>query len=85
MHFSFAPRALDVHVFASPQWCVGDCETHYSVTDVYFAEVCVLSFVCRNRDKLFRLGVGELFECDLDRGRWRELRTLLANEERVVL
>ena len=55
-----------------------DLEHTYAISDVYFAEVCVVSHVCRNRARLFSLEVGELFECDIDEGAFRELRELLS-------
>ena len=54
------------------------CAHTYAISDVYFAEVCVVSHVCRNRARLFSLEVGELFECDIDEGAFRELRELLS-------
>jgi hypothetical protein len=79
MHFSLAPSQLDVGVFERPSWCVGDCATHYSVGDVYFAEVCVLSVICRNSEELWALEVGELFACDLDTKRLLRLRDTLSS------
>ena len=85
MHFSIAPKDLDVSIFRSPskhnQTCEkGPCSTHYSVADVYFAEVCVISQLCRNRKELFMLEIGELFECDFDKAGLRELRSMLSGQ-----
>ena len=68
MRFSIAPAALDTALFRNPpKGCVnGDCGNGYAVSDVYYAEVCVMSHSCRNREALFRLRVGELFVCDFD-------------------
>ena len=38
----------------------------YSSTDIFFGEVCLLSEVCRNSDKLFQIEAGEEFECDAE-------------------
>ena len=42
---------------------------------MYFAEVCVI--VRKNKEELFSLETGMLFECDLDEAAYLELRTLL--------
>ena len=93
MHFSIAPKDLDVaHFLGRP---ASDTESgpsassasssvrsgvalRYEVSDVYYAEVCVLNHVCRNRRKLFSLKVGALFECQLDEAAFEELQTILA-------
>ena len=77
MQFSIAPKDLDLRLFENPEYCVGDCAYNYAISDVYFAEVCVTSHVCRNRDELFNLEVGTLFECDFDEHAFLELRDLL--------
>ena len=81
MRFSIAPKNLDVNTFRNPPQCENDrnhCAHTYAISDVYYAEVCVVSHVCRNRARLFSLEVGELFECDIDEGAFRELRELLS-------
>lgn len=35
----------------------------FAVGDVFFAEVCIMNRVCQNRQALFELEAGELFEC----------------------
>ena len=77
MHFSIAPKDLDVGIFDHPQQCVGDCSSSYAVSDVYFVEVCLTSHVCRNRKELFGLALGSLFECDFDEAAFLELEALL--------
>ena len=77
MHFSIAPKDLDIGIFESPESCIGGCDGGYAISDVYFAEVCVLSHICKNRAELFRAEVGTIFECDFDRASFLELRTLL--------
>ena len=44
---------------------------------VFFWEVCFFAQVCKNRDTLFRLEVGESFHCDLDNAALLELGTIL--------
>ena len=81
MRFSIAPKNLDVNTFRNPPQCDNDrnhCAHTYPISDVYYAEVCVVSHVCRNRARLFSLEVGELFECDIDESAFRELRELLS-------
>ena len=80
MQFSIAPKNLDVGLFDDPQFCVGDCSTNYAISDVYFAEVCVTSHVCKNKEELFSLETGMLFECDFDEAAYLELRTLLKGD-----
>lgn len=77
MQFSIAPKKLDVSLFDNPSNCIGGCDSGYAVSDVYFAEVCVTSFVCRNRAELFNLDYGDLFECDLDEAAYMELGGIL--------
>ena len=81
MRFSIAPAALDTHLFHNPpKGCVnGDCGNGYAVSDVYYTEVCVMSHICRNRDALFKLRVGELFECDFDEAAFLGLRNILGS------
>jgi len=35
----------------------------YTVSDVFFLEVCVFRLICSNSDDLFKVGVGEPFHC----------------------
>ena len=72
-HFSIAPKDLSMNTFEHPPKLVGD----YAISDVYFIEVCVISHVCRNRAELFKLEVGQLFECDFDDRAYLELHSLL--------
>ena len=83
MHFSIAPKDLDVGIFDSPESCIGGCDGGYAISDVYFAEICVLSHICKNRAELFLADVGTIFECDFDEQRFLELRTLLGSSERA--
>ena len=76
LHFSIAPRDLDVRVFERASEC-DDWGCYYSVEDVYYAEVCILHHICRNGAALFDLDVGEFFECDFDGARLIEMRDVL--------
>ena len=78
LQFSIAPRALDVGIFDHPAGCVGGCANGYAISDVYFAEICVYSHVCRNRDRLFALDYGDPFECDFDESAFKQLQGWLA-------
>ena len=83
MMFSIKPSSLSLYGFEHPsEGCFsgpnGQCGPKtYAVSDVYYAEICVLSTVCRNGEQLFRLGVGELFECEFDPAKFLGLRTML--------
>lgn len=46
----------------------------YSVSDIYFAEVCWTSEVCRNSHEMFDLEAGEVFTCDADLSRLRHIQ-----------
>ena len=83
MRFSIAPAALDVSLFNNPpNGCVnGGCDRGYAVSDVYYAEVCVLSHICSNREALFQLAVGQLFVCDFDEVAFRELSSILGGRD----
>ena len=54
LHFSIAPKNLDVGIFENPDSCVGGCDHGYAVSDVYFAEVCITSFVCTSTEERTR-------------------------------
>ena len=45
---------------------------HYAVSDVFFAEVCLLSTICRNAWQLFSVNRGEEFVCDYNEAGYRE-------------
>ena len=47
--------------------CESGCpQGKYSVGDVFFAELTVYRYICRNADELFRVGVGEVLSCEVD-------------------
>ena len=45
----------------------------YTVGDVFVAELAVAWSVCANRDVIFELDAGEMFECDLDAAAYQAL------------
>jgi hypothetical protein len=49
----------------------------YSVSDVFYLEVCIFQEVCSNGADLFRLGVGESFHCKFSHRGFQQLRDLL--------
>ena len=45
-------------------WWTEPHSSHYAVSDVYFAEVIILSTICANSWRLFSVSRGEAFECE---------------------
>lgn len=77
IRFSKAPKALTIDEFwTPPAGCVNGCGSGYAVSDVFYVEACLLSHVCSNRERLFQLGVGEDFVCELDQGAFRSLEAV---------
>lgn len=92
IHFATAPREMGTHLWVHPEaYPCGpggkDCgvgESRYSVSDVYFVEVCLLSRLCRNGAELFKLKEAvpkgtsardaNTFQCDFDEAAFRELQ-----------
>lgn len=81
VHFATAPKELDPLMWEHPtDWPCGDTgcgEGQYATSAVFFAEVCVMRKLCRNSDAIFKLEVGQTFECDLSSDALGELRRLL--------
>ena len=74
MRFSKAPKDLVIEEFwHPPAGCVNGCWSGYAVSDVFYVEACLLSYVCHNRRRLFELSVGDDFVCDLDAQAFRRL------------
>jgi len=85
--FATAPRDL------KPEWWTNPGGTHptypcrgnwcdpngFTVGDVYFAELAITTTLCRNREELYALDVGEFWECDLDETAWRSFTSRLMN------
>ena len=84
--FSIRPSSLSLQGFENPtEGCFSDPNgkcgpTTYAVSDVYVAEICVLSHICRNNEELFRMRVGEIFECEFEAAKFMGLRTLLRGD-----
>ena len=59
-----------------PSGCVnGACDArHYAVSDVFYVEACMISFICKNRERLWQLNVGEDFFCELDDSAWDDFK-----------
>jgi hypothetical protein len=66
--FARAPKALLMEEFwVPPDPCrTGSCATGYATSDVFFWEVCFFNHVCRNKEALFSVDVGDTFSCDFD-------------------
>ncbi len=76
MHFATAPKTLRIEEWGSQNGFKG--WNSYRIKDVFYAEVCILSQICRNGAQLFQIERGEAFYCDLDRRRVDEMRDFLA-------
>lgn len=70
IEFASAPNEMDLRVYDDPArgngWWKKPHESHYSATDVQFAEICILQKLCARRDQLFLLEAGDPFTCVLD-------------------
>ena len=81
LKFAHAPRDLDVRDLADPArrngWWTEPHESHYAVSDVYFAEIIIISTVCANSWRLFSVRRGESFECEWSESGWHELASAL--------
>mgnify|MGYP003311313124 CR=1 FL=1 len=49
----------------------------YATDDIFYLETCILSAICANADELFRLDAGELFSCQVEAQRVRDLQRVL--------
>ena len=89
IRFAKAPKDLDTRDFDDPgrpnidgaQWWNEPHSEHYSVTDVFFGEVVLLSTLCRNSWQLFSVARGEPFVCDFSEARWRSLAAALQQQQ----
>lgn len=78
--FSTAPKTLSIGEWHNPTtWpCQQGCPpSHYSVGDVYFAEIAVYNQICRGAAQLFEVGRGEEMQCDVDEVRFHDLANRL--------
>ncbi|KAL1499574.1 hypothetical protein AB1Y20_011775 [Prymnesium parvum] len=61
-----------------PEYVGKACGTDaYSTDDIYFLEVCMFSFICRNGADVFKLNVDDFYVCDFDGEKFDELARLL--------
>ena len=86
MRFSYNPGNLDVYdggtgkSFGS---CAGylppslNCANGFATDDIYFLEVCLVSFLCKNREELFTVGPEDFYVCEFDGDAFDELQALL--------
>jgi len=81
LHFATAPKELQLHEWEHPtSWpCEnGRCPTgKYSVGDVFFAEIAVFRWICRNTATLFQVDSGVMMECDMDMSAFHHLKDRL--------
>jgi len=81
LHFATAPNTLDTrNDFPKDYYW----KEHYPNNDIFYVEVCMISKLCRNSDKLFQLQVGETFVCETDQSRYEELHKLLTMRDKQV-
>ena len=81
MHFATPARQMHLDDFLHPRWCIGACGSHYAVSDVYVTEVCMLSRICSNGERIFDLERGETFVCDYDHDAYRWLASTLQSTQ----
>lgn len=81
MRFATAPGALDFAQYDDPSlgdsWWMEPHDSHFAVSDVYFAEVGILSAICTNAARLFATARGDTFECDFSRDGYLALQQAL--------
>ena len=72
MQFATAPRDLDWEIYRNPargpSWWMEPHATHFSVSDVFFAEVAILQTICTDGPSVLRVRRGERVHCDLGNG-----------------
>jgi len=57
----------------------GCYEQGYASSDIFYLEICMYTMMCKNRDKLFKLQVGEEWECDMDKEGFHQLQNWVLN------
>jgi len=86
MRFSYKPS--DLHVYGERSGktfgtCSGflppsvNCQNGFATDDVFFLEVCLFSFLCKNNEELFTLEVGAFYVCDFSADAFDELQSLI--------
>ena len=77
MHFATPPASLSQAQWddplcctppgQAPPWWETPHETHFAVSDVYFAELAILSRICANGDAIFAIASSDqIFDCQFD-------------------
>ena len=61
------------------------CELGYMLEDVFFVEVSIISYLCKNREELFELELGEDFECVFDRDAFMRMAEAASKSPRLVV
>jgi len=86
MRFSYNPGNLDVYdggTGKSLGTCRGylppnlNCGNGFATDDIYFLEVCLVSFLCKNKEELFTVEPHDFYVCDFDGDAFDELQALL--------
>ena len=76
--FAHPPRELNL---AAAQRCAGfaplGCQSGYGTNQIFYLEVCIMTKLCRNKENVFELRVGEEFHCDFSADGARELQRIL--------
>lgn len=83
--FATAPRDLNLEWWTNPGGthptypCRGNwCDPNgFTVGDVHFAEMAIITTICRNREELYALDAGENWVCDFDAAAWRSFKSRL--------
>jgi len=86
MRFSYPPGNLDVYDGGTGKslgncngWKPGtvNCWNGFATDDIYFLEICLFSFICKNSDELFTLTPHDFYVCDFDEAAFDELQRIL--------
>lgn len=87
--FARAPKTVSTSgdpKFDNPRcigWAPKGCDRGFSSNDIFFLEICMFSMMCKNRESLFQVDAGRLWQCDFDEGGFREMQSLLVNNPRM--
>mgnify|MGYP006154879403 CR=1 FL=1 len=86
MRFAYKPGNLEIFggyngkVFGRCRGYKPDgvnCVNGFATDDIFFLEVCLFSFVCKNKEELFEIEEKQFYVCDYDEDAFDELQTLL--------
>ena len=77
LRFASAPASLTLQEWRQPtSWpCEGGAcpDGKYAVGDVFYAELAIFRYVCRNAEAMLRAAVGQKVTCDLDPRAFQDL------------